>query len=161
TVRKRGDTWMLDIRHKHDGRVTRFRIACPKHITSSRAAEAHERKVLADLLAGIDPRAQQREVETRVTTSAPTIDDYVAHYISLREADGLKPSTIVAMRGLLATWIIPTLGERRLDAIRTADYSELRIRMLTAVTPKTTNNGLVVLSTMVRRWHAEHDLPTP
>lgn len=161
TVRVRGDHFMLDIRHQgSDGRVERIRIAVPKDKQSRRAAEAYERTVLADLRAGIDPRT--RDAVT-VTVDAPTIADYAATYLRQQTRDaGLKASTHQSKQRLLSKWIVPAVGTRRIDAIRTSDFTSLRSSMTDAGRKaKTINNALAVLSSLVKYWHGESDLAVP
>jgi hypothetical protein len=63
---------------------------------------------------------------------------------------------------LLANWILPKVGTRPVDAVRTADFTEIRTAMMEAGrTGKTTNTALVVLSSLVRYWHEQHDRTPP
>lgn len=161
TVRVRGGRLMIDISHKlGGGRVDRIRVAVPKHITSRRAAEAYERTVLADLRAGIDPRAAAPRPEPE---RAPTVADYAATYLRQQTRDaGLKASTHQSKKRLLDKWIVPVVGGRPVDAVRTADFTAIRSAMSDAERePKTINNALAVLSSLVKFWHEQHDRPVP
>ena len=46
-------------------------------------------------------------------------------YVAYLEAAGRKPSTIAAVRGHIAHWLKPLLGDRQVDAVRREDVRDL------------------------------------
>jgi len=64
-------------------------------------------------------------------------------------ADRQKPSTIVTKESLIRAHLVPMLGSKRLDAITNEDVQRLK-RALAERAPKTVNNVLTVLSTMLK-----------
>ncbi len=84
-----------------------------------------------------------------------------ASAIAAYSADSSTP-TRKSKEAIIATWIVPSVGARRLDTIRTADFTAIRTAMAEAGrNRKTTNNVLAVLSSTVKFWHDQHDRPVP
>lgn len=144
TVRVRGTRFMLDISHQlGGGRVDRIRVACPKHITSRRAAEAYERTVLADLRAGVDPRAQAPAPPSAVVV--PTLAAFVGEYIGHARTNN-KPSTVDSKRAILDHHLVPAFGTCRLGDIDARQIEAFKAAKLEAgLSKKTINNCLTVL----------------
>lgn len=148
TVRKRGAVWWVDVRH--EGR--RIRKPCPKHITSSRAAEAHERRVLEDLRAGLDPFAHALTPEP--TRNAPTLAAFADEFIEACRGRGNKPREIAAKQQILRGHLIPALGDRRLDEIDEPVVDRYRDRKIAeGLAAKTVRNHLEVLRRSLRVAH--------
>ena len=70
------------------------------------------------------------------------LDSYV-------RANRQKPSTIVTKEVLIRVHLKPLLGAKRLDAITTEDVQILK-HALSAKAPKTVNNVISVLSTLLK-----------
>jgi integrase len=96
------------------------------------------------------------------TVTAPTVEEFRARYIREHcEASRLKPSTIAQKNVVLDHYIKSRLGDRRLDQIRDQDIARLKAD-LKDLSPKTVNNVLVTLSTMLkaaREWGVIPYLP--
>lgn len=156
TVRKnRHGRWMCDVQIEHaDGRVERVRKVAP--VQTRRDAESYERELRRAVLEGT-----RKEVTDDEHERAPTIAEYVQTF--LREhavARNLKPSTQISNEHLCRNWIVPVLGQRRLDEVRTGDFLRLREAMKERST-KTANNASVVLSALVKHWCVMNDRPLP
>ncbi|MCH9685173.1 MAG: hypothetical protein K0V04_27295, partial [Deltaproteobacteria bacterium] len=142
--------WMIDFHLTTPTGITRVRRVSP--VQSRRGASRYEQQLRETLYA----RFWQRQEEP--PEAAPTLSRYASHYLRDLRSRGRKPSTLASVERLLRIWVIPQTGRRRVDAIRTADFSAIRMAMTEACRqPKTINNALVVLSGLVRHWHAEHD----
>ncbi len=146
-VRVRGGRFMLDIRHHHgDGRVERIRIAVPKDKQSRRAAEAYQRTVLADLRAGIDPRASRERSSERA--AAPSFASFAGDYLAT--ITNLKPSSLDSKASILRHHLLPFFGSMLIDRIGPKEIelfkaSRLRPTRGRALSNKTVNNMLTVL----------------
>ncbi len=80
---------------------------------------------------------------------------------SYAQANRQKPSTIATKQSLLRVHLIPMLGVTRLDAITTEDVQQLK-QALSAKAPKTVNNVISVLSTLLKtavEWGAIERVP--
>ena len=76
-------------------------------------------------------------------------------------ANRQKPSGIVAEESILRVHLIPLLGSRRLDEITTEGVQEVK-RHLADRSPKTVNNVLTVLNTLLRKaveWDVIEQMP--
>ena len=146
--------WEVDVRVVlPDGGRQRDRRRAP--VTSRSAAlrwgQARERELLIHRPAPTKPR---REVPT-LRAFAPRILDGHAR------ANRQKPSSIAAKEMILRLHLAPRLGERRLDAITNEDVQRLK-RALSAKAPKTVNNVLTVLSTLLKaavEWQVIAQVP--
>jgi integrase len=65
-------------------------------------------------------------------------------------ANRQKPSGITAKASILRVHLVPLFGSKRLDAIETEDVQQLK-HALGDRAPKTINNALVVLSTLLKK----------
>ncbi len=65
----------------------------------------------------------------RLTTERLTLAEVAPRYLANLRAKGRKPSTLVAAESCLKVWLLPTLGDRALDAIRGEDVEDLMARM--------------------------------
>lgn len=144
--------WIIDLQFEWpDGARKRIRRVSP--VQTRRGTEKYERMVRTALLDGTY-RTKRKPV--------PTIAEYVPDYLRDLQSRGRKSSTLASAEALFRNWIVPRVGDRRIDDIKTADFSTVRLAMVEAKrSAKTTNNALVGLSGLVRHWHAEHDLQAP
>ncbi|MCH9679974.1 MAG: site-specific integrase [Deltaproteobacteria bacterium] len=144
--------WMVDA-HIQTPTGTSVRIRKVSPLQTRRGAERFERQLREAVVAGTYRRSLAK---------VPTIGEYVEPYLRDLASRGRKRSTLMSISGLLRNWIVPRVGERLVDAIKTADFSTVRQAMIEkGRSGKTTNNALVVLSGMVRHWHTEQDLRPP
>ncbi len=144
--------WMIDVPFERpDGARTRVRRVSP--VQTRRGAQKYERQIRAALLDGTYRTKRN---------PAPTIAEYVPVYLRDLQSRGRKPTTLTSAEALFRNWITPRVGGRPVDEVKTADFSTVRMAMVEAGrSGKTTNNALVVLSGLVRHWHAEQDLRPP
>lgn len=148
---KRGG-WEVDILFRlPNGK--RHRERCKSPVNSKSAAqrwgEDRERHLLIH-----GPDQPKKEV--------PTLEHFAPRFIDERaRANQLKPSGIEHKEMILRRHLVPALGSKRLDAITTEDVQRLKHR-LREQKPKSVNNVLTVLSTMLKKaveWNVIERLP--
>ena len=146
--------WMIHVDFTNpDGSMTRVRKVSP--LQTKRDAEAYERDVRRELLAGTFGKEKPED--------RTTIEAYAETYVREQTiGGGLTRTTLKSKRALLANWIIPVIGDRRVDDVKTADFTKLRTAMMEAeLSGKTTNNALAIVSSLVKWWHEQHDVTLP
>jgi integrase len=159
--RRRGKpsgSWEVDVRLDlpSGGRYReRVKVAVTGRTNARRWALDREAEVLALARQGLDAvairaRLQGREVNED-KMEIPTLETFKARFA--REhlvAERRKPSSIAAVESIYREHLAPILGAKPVDAITEADVQVLKAR-LAGKSPKTTNNVLAVLGSMLRR----------
>jgi integrase len=148
---RNGKGWEVDIIVTTPaGKWLRERTDAP--VSSKTAArrwgEQREREL------GLHGRPQRRVV--------PTVDEFGPRYIrEYCEANRQKPSTIVQKKCIQKYYLHPRVGRRKLDQVTDSDVQKLKSD-LRELSPKTTNNALVCLNTMLKcavEWHVIDRMP--
>ena len=116
----------------------RRRVSDSSKSAARRWGEERERHVLQH-----GPPTADKEVTTLEVFAPRFVDGHA-------RANRHKPSGIAATESILKWHLIPTLGERRLDAITNEQVQRLKLA-LTHRAPKTVNNVLTVLSTLLKK----------
>ncbi len=132
--------WEVDIRFTWpSGKPYRERRKAPLRSKTGarRWAEERERVLLAR-----GPAPKRREVPTLEQFSERFIEGYA---IANRE----KPSSVASKRSILRHHLLPRFGAKRLDHLGNEDVQTIK-RELRDKSPKTVNNVLSVLSTLLR-----------
>ena len=81
----------------------------------------------------------------------PTLEQFAPRFLDGHaRANQQKPSGIAAKESILKRHLIPLLGSRRLDAITTEQVQKLK-KQLSDRAPKTVNNVLTVLNTLLKK----------
>ena len=132
---------------------TRFRERKKATVSSLTGArrwgEARERELL-------------RNGPARVRKEVPTLRDFVPRFLEgYARANRQKPSGIAGKETILRVHLVPALGARHLDAITTEDVQRLK-RALENRSPKTVNNVLTVLNTLLKQavaWDVIETVP--
>jgi len=92
----------------------------------------------------------------------PTLEAFAPRFVDGHaRANRHKPSGINAIESILRWHLVPALGSKRLDAITNEQVQRLKLE-LTHRAPKTVNNVLTVLSTLLRKaveWGELERLP--
>ena len=89
------------------------------------------------------PPAANREV--------PTLEAFAPRFVDGHaRANRHKPSGIASIESILKWHLVPTLGPKRLDAITNEQVQRLKLA-LSERAPKTVNNVLTVLSTLLKK----------
>src|SRR5947207_9165763 len=144
--RKRGG-WEVDIQVTlPDGTVLRERRRAPASAKSMalRWAENRERYLL------IHGRPQPKK-------EVPTLAEFAPRFLDGHaRANRQKPSGIAAKETILNVHLVPLLGTKKIDAITTEDVQRLKTRLRDRA-PKTVNNVLTVLNTLLKKG-AEWDV---
>ena len=132
--------WEVDIRVVlPDGsrRRERKKLTLSSKSGARRWAQARERELLTH-----GPAKTSKEV--------PTLELFVPRFLDGHaRANQQKPSTIATKEVLLRAHLIPLLGAKRLYAITSEDVQRLK-RTLSTKAPKTINNVLTVLNTLLK-----------
>ena len=144
--------WEVDLTIRlPDGSQYRERKRAARFSKSAaqRWAEDRERYLLQH-----GPPATQREV--------PTLEAFAPRFVDGHaRANRHKPSGINSIESILKWHLIPALGPKRLDAISNEHVQRLKLA-LTDRAPKTVNNVLTVLSTLLKKameWGELERLP--
>ena len=92
----------------------------------------------------------------------PTLRQFAPRFLDGHaRANRQKPSGIAAKEMILRVHLVPALGHKKLDAIKSEDVQRLK-RNLEAKSPKTVNNVLAVLSVMLKKaveWEVIERMP--
>ena len=148
---KRGG-WEADIRVTHpDGRGLRVRkkAPCAGKSAATRWAESVERDLLMQVAA-----PARKESPTVLEFAPRFLDGYAV-------ANRQKPSGIAGKESILRVHLTPFLGGKKLDAITNEDVQRLKVHLVHRA-PKTVNNVLTVLNTLLRvavEWDVIPHLP--
>jgi hypothetical protein len=145
--RKRRRTgWEVDIRVElPDGTEHRQRrkAPVPSKSAAQRWGEAREREWYQQLTR---PRTDEKEVK-----EVPTVSEFWPRFIEGHaRANRQKPSGIAAKEMVARVHLLPWFGDMRMDSISTELVQQLKAS-LTARAPKTVNNVLTVLNTMLKK----------
>lgn len=142
TVRKYqgGEEWEVDLvvllpdgtRHRE-----RRKVPAPSKAAAKRWGEARQRQLM---LKG--PPERKKEVETLREFAPRFLDGYA-------RANRHKPSGIAGKQTVLRKHLLPTLGDKRLNAITNEDVQALKLRLKER--SPTVNNVLTVLSVLLKK----------
>ena len=148
-----GPDWEVDIRIVFpDGSKHRVRKKAPVSSKSGarRWAEDREREIIRK-----GPAKCEKEV-------VPTLAEFASRFIDgYASANRHKQSGIAAKQTILDTHLVPQLGARTLDAIGNEEIQDLKCG-LTGKAPKTVNNILSVLNTLLTvavEWEVISEMP--
>jgi integrase len=92
----------------------------------------------------------------------PTLREFAPRFLEGHaRANRQKPSSITAKESILRVHLIPMLGRQKLDAIKNEAVQRVK-SALRAKAPKTVNNALTVLSTLLKKaveWEVVERMP--
>ncbi len=150
--------WEVDIRVvTPDGaRDLRERKRAPMSSRSAavRWAEGRERVLFERLCRPPQDSTSRKEV--------PTLQEFAPRFIDGHaRANRQKPSGIASKNVILRLYLMPALGRKRLDAIKSEDVQRLKAQ-LEVKSPKTVNNVLAVLSVLLKKaveWEVIERMP--
>lgn len=139
--------WEVDIRvvAPDDSRALRERKRAPvsSRSAASRWAESRERVLFERLMKPPQDSAPPKEV--------PTLRAFASRFLNGHaRANRQKPSGIAAKEMILRVHLVPALGHKRLDAIKSEDVQRLKSRLGTRAA-KTVNNILTVLNMLLKK----------
>jgi integrase len=136
SVRRASDSdgWVADVcLIAPDGKRQRRKKRC----RTKKEAEAYERELRASMISGVDRRAEK---------AAPTLKEWFEKYMTTYCRSNNKPATQVAKRKIAHAYLLPALGQRRIDSITRYDVEKLKTSLLDRkLSPKTVNNVTTVL----------------
>jgi integrase len=97
---------------------------------------------------------RERELLTRGVPAprkeVPTLEEFALRFLEgYAQANRQKPSGIAAKETILRVHLIPLLGTKKLDVITTEEVQRVKTRLRDKA-PKTVNNVLTVLNTMLK-----------
>ena len=138
--------WEVDIRvtAPDDSREIRERRHAPTSARSAalRWAESRERVLFERLMKPPQDNAPPKEV--------PTLREFALRFIDGRaRANRQKPSGIAAKEMILRVQLMPALGHKKLDAIKSEDVQHLKSRLSTKAAK--TVNILTVLNVLLKK----------
>jgi len=144
--------WEADVRVTHpDGRELRVRKKTP--CTGKSAATRWAETVERDLLLQVAAPARKE---------SPTLTEFAPRFLDgYARANRQKPSGIVGKETILRVHLVPRLGMKKLGAITNEDVQRLKVHLQHRA-PKTVNNVLTVLNTLLRvavEWDVIADVP--
>jgi integrase len=149
--------WEVDIRVTlPDGSEHRQRRKCPlaSRSAAQRWGEERERHWYAELT--------QPASATEETKEVPTLEEFWPRFVDGHaKANRHKPGGIAQKDVAFRVHLRPALGSTRIDDITTEDVQRLK-RALSEKSPKTVNNVLTVLNTLLKKaveWGAIDALP--
>ena len=139
--------WEVDIHVvSPDGtRALRERRRAPvsSRTAAGRWAESRERMLFDRLMKPPQDHVPPKEV--------PTVREFAPRFLDGHaRANRQKPSGIAAKDMILRVHLVPALGHKRLDAIKSEDVQQLKSR-LSMKAAKTVNNILTVLSVLLKK----------
>jgi integrase len=144
--------WEVDVRVRlPDGaeRRARKKTPCTSRSAAARWGEGLERELL-------NQRPQQPRKEV------PTLEEFAPRFVDGHaRANRQKPSGIAGKETILRIHLVPQFGSKKLDAITNEDVQRLKTH-LGEKAPKTVNNVLTVLKTMLRTavdWNVIEQAP--
>ena len=150
--------WEVDIRViTPDGaRQIRERKHAPvsSRTAAERWAEGRERVLFQRLMAPPQDKKPTKEV--------PTLREFAPRFVEGHaRANRQKPSGIAAKELIIRVHLVPALGSKRLDAIKTEQVQQLK-RGLSRKAAKTVNNILTVLNVLLKKaveWEVIDRMP--
>ena len=139
--------WEVDIRVVTPDGTREFRVRKRAPVSSrsaaARWAEGRERVLFERLMKPPQDNAPPKEV--------PTLREFVSRFLDGHpRANRQKPSGIAAKEMILRVHLVPALGHKRLDAIKSEDVQHLKGRLSTKAA-KTVNNILTVLNVVLKK----------
>ncbi len=151
-----------------EGGKYRVRLKSPVsgHEASRRWGIAREVDILRKGKAAVESEAKVESARvgnsTTLKTAIPTIAEFETRFIEgYAEANRQKPSGIDAKKRILKLHLVPFLGTKRLDEIKSEDVQGIKSR-LAKKSAKTVNNVLCVLGKMLRvavEWEVIPSMP--
>jgi integrase len=138
--------WEVDIRvtlpDQSEHRLRR-RAPVASKSAAQRWGEDRERLWYQELTRPQSPKTQKEEV--------PTLQEFWPRFLEGHaRANRQKPSGIASKEMIARVYLLPLLGDRPLDGISTERVQQLK-GTLTTRAPKTVNNVLTVLNTLLKR----------
>ena len=132
----------------------RKRVPVSSRSAAVRWAEGRERVLFQRLM---DPSQQ-----TTPRKEVPTLREFAPRFLEGHaRANRQKPSGVAAKDMILRVHLVPSLGHRKLDAIKNEDIQRLK-SMLVVKAAKTVNNVLTVLNVLLKKaveWDVIERLP--
>jgi len=151
TVRqeKKHGRFMINFWYRHaDGHRERIRVIAQG--TTRREAEVEERRIFKSLEDGtFRKKSEVKQEELEMPTVKEFSNTFVDDYAKVEN----KPSEVVSKQSMLRLYILPSLGEKRLDEVDTTSINGMKREMLASgLAPKTVKNAVAVVSRLM--WYA-------
>jgi hypothetical protein len=102
-------------------------------------------------LSDAPPGNERRWSVSRLKKEVPTLEEFAPRFLDGHaSANRQKPSGIAAKESIVKWHLRPGLGARRLDAITNGQLQKLKLALAHRA-PKTVNNVLTVLNTLLKK----------
>ncbi len=149
-IGKEHEYYMIDVTyHPSEGFPVRVRRRSP--IQTKAGAIQYEREVLGALAAGTWGKEEEREV--------PTLNEFKDEFIKNYAEVYNRPAEVKSKEGIFRRYLLPALGDYRLDEIRVRQVEALKAKMRReGKSPKTINNACAGVLGKCLRWAHELDL---
>lgn len=148
--RGKAEVFEVDIRFEWpEGGEYRERVKAPVSTMSAarRWGEQREREVFARGKRALE----DKEVEKKEAKKIPTVEQFIPRFIEEHcRADRLKPSSIASNEQVLARYIVPSVGKKKLHDVTNVDVQRIKAEMA-HLSPKTVNNALCQLSMLLKK----------
>ncbi|MEZ4383375.1 MAG: site-specific integrase [Nannocystaceae bacterium] len=158
-------TWQADIHVKLlDGRMVRERVKVPGATSRSAALKWARERERWLILHGHEEEvpSSEEQGEEAAAQEVPTLAEFSERYLNEYVlANRLKPSTIHNRKKYIRTYLVPNLGELRLDAITEAEIQRLKATYAHQK-PTSVNAILTVLGAMLKlavEWGVIESMP--
>ncbi len=150
--------WEVDIQlAMPDGTILRERKKAP--VSSKSGARRWGENLERELLLKGELARKRKEEKRR---EVPLLKGFVTRFLDgYARANRQKPSGIAAKETVLRVHLVPMLGNKKLNAITNEDVQKVKSE-LSAKAPKTVNNVLTVLNTMLKvatEWSVIDQVP--
>jgi hypothetical protein len=148
-------SYVAQYRNRKTGASRRATVGQHGPLLTFHKARERARVILAEALKGNDPVA-----DDRASRAAPTIKKLAADYLDQHARPKKRAKSIATDQGMLDRIILPRLGSKKVDGVRSRDIQALHVSRKD--TPYQANRVLALLSKMfslAMKWGWRRDNP--
>ena len=148
-------SYIVQYRHRRTGASRRMTLGRHGPLLSFHKARERARIILAEVLKGNDPVA-----DDRAARAAPTVKDLAADYLEYHAIPKKRPRSVENDRSMIDRIVLPRLGRKKVDDVQGRDIQALHVAMKD--TPYQANRVLALLSKMfslAMKWGWRSDNP--
>lgn len=101
-------------------------VSLPPGADGKRRRKVIRRRLKADALAELRELRKGIDQSGDMPTASPTVAQWLRAWIERRAEDDLKPTTAKMYRGVITRYIVPTIGQVRLERLTTDDVRKVK-----------------------------------